>query len=291
MTIERAVCGRALARRNAMEISHRLSLIPWIVTVAVVAAIGVGFLGRPVAFPQTNGAADSGPVVLELFTSQGCSSCPPADALLSELGSSTADVVPLAYHVDYWNHLGWSDPFSSPQWSERQSSYARAMNLDGDYTPQMVIGGGLQCVGSDRRSVSYAIAAARSVPATGRVSLTTIPSASGARELQVKVNVRMLREAGNRPPEVMVAIYESGLVTKIGGGENGGREITYDYTVRKLLPAFELDAAQGASVEKELSIDLDPTWELSHLGVAAFIQDPVSLTIEGAAVKYPIAKD
>jgi hypothetical protein len=291
MTIERAVCGRALARRNAMEISHRLSLIPWIVTVAVVAAIGVGFLGRPVAFPQTNGAADSGPVVLELFTSQGCSSCPPADALLSELGSSTADVVPLAYHVDYWNHLGWSDPFSSPQWSERQSSYARAMNLDGDYTPQMVIGGGLQCVGSDRRSVSYAIAAARSVRATGRVSLTTIPSASGARELQVKVNVRMLREAGNRPPEVMVAIYESGLVTKIGGGENGGREITYDYTVRKLLPAFELDAAQGASVEKELSIDLDPTWELSHLGVAAFIQDPVSLTIEGAAVKYPIAKD
>ena len=274
-----------------MKISHRLNLIPWIVTVAVVAAIGVGFLGRPVAFPQTNGAADSGPVVLELFTSQGCSSCPPADALLSELGSSTADVVPLAYHVDYWNHLGWSDPFSSPQWSERQSSYARAMNLDGDYTPQMVIGGGLQCFGSDRRSVSYAIAAARSVPATGRVSLTTIPSASGARELQVKVNVRMLREAGNRPPEVMVAIYESGLVTKIGGGENGGREITYDYTVRKLLPVFELDAAQGASVDKELSIDLDPSWELSHLGVAVFIQDPVSLTIEGAAAKYPIVND
>ena len=274
-----------------MQIPRRLSLIPWIASVGVVTAIGLVFLERPAAFSQTSGAADSGPVVLELFTSQGCSSCPPADALLSALGSSTAGVVPLAYHVDYWNYLGWSDPFSSRQWSERQSAYSRAMNLSGDYTPQMVIGGDFQCVGSDSRSVSQAVAAEHSVPAVGRVSLDTIPSASGSRELQVKVNVRMLREAGTRPLQVMLAIYENGLVTKIAGGENGGRAITYDYTVRKLLPAFELHAAQGASVDKELSIDLDPSWELSHLGVAAFIQDPVSLTIEGAAAKYPIAND
>src|SRR5271170_4477662 len=157
----------------------RFGLVPWIVSVATVAAIGFGLFHKAVAFSETNGAADGAPVVLELFTSEGCSSCPPADGLISEIGASSKSVIPLAYHVDYWNHLGWADPFSSPQWSERQSSYARAMNLDGDYTPQMVIGGGLQCVGSDRRSVSYAIAAARSVPALGRVSLATIPSASG----------------------------------------------------------------------------------------------------------------
>ena len=88
---------------------------------------------------------------------------------------------------------------------------------------------------------------------------------------------------------VMLAVYENGLVSEIGAGENGGREITYDYTVRKLLPMFELDAAQGASVSKEITIDLDPSWSLDHVGVAAFIQDPTSLRIEGASTEYPIA--
>ncbi len=90
---------------------------------------------------------------------------------------------------------------------------------------------------------------------------------------------------------VMLAIYENGLVSKIGAGENGGREITYDYTVRKLLPAFELDPAQRASVSKEITIDLDPSWSPNHLGVAAFIQDPTSLRIEGASSEYPVARN
>ena len=89
----------------------------------------------------------------------------------------------------------------------------------------------------------------------------------------------------------MVAIYENGLVERIHRGENGGRQITYDYTVRKLLPAFQLNPARGASVEKELSIELDPSWSLDHLGVAAFIQDAASLRIVGAAAEYPVAKN
>ena len=145
----------------------RFGLVPWIVSVATVAAIGFGLFYKAVAFSQTDGAADGAPVVLELFTSEGCSSCPPADALISELGSSMKSVIPLAYHVDYWNHLGWSDPFSSRQWSERQSDYARAMNLDGEYTPQMVISGGWQCAGSDAGSIERAVAAARSDLAAG----------------------------------------------------------------------------------------------------------------------------
>ena len=125
----------------------RFGLVPWIVSVATVAAIGFGLFHKAIAFSETNGAADGAPVVLELFTSEGCSSCPPADELISELGASSKSVIPLAYHVDYWNHLGWADPFSSRQWSERQSDYARAMNLDGEYTPQMVISGAWQCGG------------------------------------------------------------------------------------------------------------------------------------------------
>ena len=86
----------------------------------------------------------------------------------------------------------------------------------------------------------------------------------------------------------MVAVYENGLVTKIGAGENGGREITYDYTVRKLVPAFELVGAQA--VEKEVRVDLDPSWPANHLGAAAFIQNTSSLKIIGAASEYPIAR-
>jgi hypothetical protein len=270
---------------------ERFGLVPWIICVAIVAAIGFGFFRRAVAFSESNGASDGAPVVLELFTSEGCSSCPPADALISELGASTKSVIALAYHVDYWNHLGWADPFSSRQWSERQTDYARALNLDGEYTPQMVIGGGWQCPGSDAGSIARAIAAARSEPAVGRTSIQTSLAGTGSRKLQVKVNAQLLTATGPGPFVVMLAIYESGLVSKIGAGENGGRELTYDYTVRRLLPAFELDGAKGASASKELNIDLDRSWSVDHLGVAAFIQDPTSLRIEGASSKYPIASN
>jgi hypothetical protein len=275
-----------------MQTQHgRFSLMPWIVGIVTVAAVGFGFFRRAVAFSEMNGASAGAPVVLELFTSEGCSSCPPADALITELGSTTNSVIPLAYHVDYWNHLGWADPFSSHQWSERQSDYARAMNLDGEYTPQMVIGGGWQCGGSDAGSIERAVAAARSESALGRTSIQTSVAGAGSRTLQVKVSAQMLSDAGTGPHTVMLALYENGLVSKIGAGENGGREITYDYTVRRLLPVFELDSGKGASASKQLNIELEDSWSLDHLGVAAFIQDPTSLRIEGASSEYPIAKN
>jgi hypothetical protein len=111
---------------------ERFGLDLWVVGLVIVIATGLGFFHKTTALSQTDAAADGAPVVLELFTSEGCSSCPPADALLSDLGSSTNSVIPLAYHVDYWNHLGWSDPFSSHEWSERQSAYARVMNLNSE---------------------------------------------------------------------------------------------------------------------------------------------------------------
>lgn len=164
---------------------ERLGLVPWIVSAAIVVAIGIGFFDRAVALSETEGAADGAPIVLELFTSEGCSSCPPADALITELGSSMKSVIPLAYHVDYWNHLGWADPFSSPQWSERQTDYARAMNLDGEYTPQMVIGAAWQCGGSDAGSIEHAVAAARSTPQPGSTSIQT---SLAAKRLQIKIS-------------------------------------------------------------------------------------------------------
>jgi hypothetical protein len=165
------------------------------------------------------------------------------------------------------------------------------MNLNGDYTPQMVIAGGWESIGSDRSSIARAVAAARSLPAIGRISLRTSSEASGSRKLQVKLNVRILNAPATGPLVVMLAIYENGLVERIHRGENGGRTITYDYTVRRLMPAFEINPAQDASAEKDLSIDLDPSWSPEHLGVAAFLQDVASLRIVGAAAEYPIVKN
>ncbi len=278
-------CKTLLAR----VFHERLGPVPWIFGVSAALALGWAFICGPTAFSEPNQAAEDSPVVLELFTSQGCSSCPPADALLTELGSSTKGVIPLAYHVDYWNHLGWSDPFSSRRFSQRQSDYARAMKLEGDYTPQMVIDGEWQFVGSNSRGIAHGITVARRTMVLGRVSLHTLPGPSGSHRLRIKVKAQMVRASGTTRSLVMVAIFENALVTKIRRGENGGHEITYDYTVRKLLPAFEFDAAPGASVEKQINVDLDPSWSLSHLGAAAFIQDPVSLRINGAASEYPIA--
>jgi hypothetical protein len=270
---------------------ERLDFGLWMISLVIVTATGLGFFHKAIARSQTDAAGDGTPVVLELFTSEGCSSCPPADALLSELGSSTKSVIPLAYHVDYWNHLGWTDPFSSHEWSERQSAYAQVMNLNSDYTPQMVIDGNWQCVGSDGRSIARAVALARSVSALGRVRLQTKLGAAEPRPLKIKVDAQILRTAQTGPLIVMLAIYENGLVSKIGGGENGGRRLRYDYTVRKLLPAFELQPLQGASGAKELNIALDRSWSVDQLGVVAFIQDAASLRIEGAAAQYPIVKN
>ena len=131
-------------------------------------AAGARLSGHRTAVAQTSAAPEDSPVVLELFTSEGCSSCPPADELLSKLGSSSTGVIPLAYHVDYWDSVGWSDPFSSGQWTARQTVYVRAMKLSGAYTPQIVINGRWQCVGSDPGAIARAIAAARATPPPGK---------------------------------------------------------------------------------------------------------------------------
>lgn len=259
---------------------------------ALTLALGAGnlFAGERTGFWQPRAASEDTPVVLELFTSEGCSSCPPADELLSRIGALTPGVIPLAYHVDYWDSLGWSDPFSSSQWTMRQVEYVRAMQLSGSYTPQLVINGRWQCVGSDPNLLTRAIATARATPPSGVVTVRAMPPAAGSHKLNVSVSANIVRTAGDKSLIVVVAIYENGLMAKIDGGENSGHRIRYDYTVRKIIPAFELRPAAGSALENELSVDLDPSWKLDHLGVAAFIQDETSLAIDGGAAQYPIVK-
>jgi hypothetical protein len=184
-----------------------------------------------------------------------------------------------------------ADPFSSHEFSERQSAYSRAMDLGGEYTPQAVIEGAFECVGSDSRRIKRAIDGARSAANIGRVGQRASLASDESRKLRIALSAQLPSASASLHHEVIVVIIENGLVTRVGGGENGGREITYDYTVRNLLPAFELNASHDGSVEKRLNVDLDPSWSIDHLGVAAFIQARSSLPIFAAASQYPIARN
>lgn len=230
-------------------------------------------------------APDSGPVVIELFTSQGCSSCPSADRLLTKLSKDpklAGRVIPLSFHVDYWNYIGWSDPFSAKRWSQRQEGYARAFRSNRLYTPQLVVAGRSHLNGSDEAGVRKRIAEALAAEPAGRVTLSTEP---GPEALKVKVGAKMARAAAD-PLDLWVAIYETGLSTDVGSGENASKKLHNDYVVRRLEKALTLAGTAGAAGSRELVLGLDKRWNRKNLGVAAFLQDPKTLAIHGAASAY-----
>jgi hypothetical protein len=174
--------------------------------------------GLAVGATSTASAAERR-IVLELFTSQGCSSCPPADALLGEL-AQRSEVVALAWHVDYWNNLGWNDPFAKRQWTERQRSYAKQLR-DEVYTPGLVVNGAAMLVGSDRAAVYNAIRRAPELPV--RVELRRT-----AEGLQGTID-EMPAGAG-----ILLAVYDPEIATSVGSGENGGRRLREFRVVREL---------------------------------------------------------
>ena len=271
---------------EVLEVSKlRLSIlsIPALVLTATVTAGGA---------PPTGGAEAGAPVVLVLFTSQGCSTCPPADHLLSELGRGGAagQVIPLAFHVDYWDRLGWTDPFDSHQWSELQQRYAHALTGDRLATPQLVIDGRGTCVGSKRDEVLSKIAEARAPPPAATVDLTIgdLPRGGSHPRLRVKVAMRVLQQTSSRDLDLWVALTQSGLVTEVKGGENAKATLRDDFVVRRLEKAFTVRGRAGEQRDKELDLALDPSWPLADLEVAAFAQDPSSLAIVGGA-RSPVA--
>jgi len=265
-----------------------------LLAVAAAAALAAAALAVLVAAPRRVRAAappsGTGPVVVELFTSQGCSSCPPADRLLSKLGSDprfAGKVLPLSFHVDYWNYIGWQDPFSSPRWSARQNDYARAFRSDRVYTPQAVVNGSSECVGNDERAVLSRISAALEKAPAGEVRLTVDPSGG---PVKVGVDARIARPGARRALDVWVALYQTGLDTPVRAGENASRTLHNDYVVRRLEKAFTLSAAPGSQHAGEVTLPVDPSWNRSALGVVAFLQDPVTREIEGAAAQRLAAR-
>ncbi len=178
------------------------------------------------------------PVVLELFTSQGCSSCPPADALLLGLARTRADLLPLAFHVTYWNNLGWRDPFSLDAATARQRGYAGTLAAE-VYTPQLVVDGRAGVVGSDRDAVEAAIGdALAAAPADVAVSLRR----DGA---GVVVEIGEAADGG-RGGRVIVVGFDAEHATSVGRGENSGRRLVEANVVRGVQPLGEWDGGAAA---------------------------------------------
>lgn len=169
--------------------------------------------------------ASARPVVVELFTSEGCSSCPPADAYLSELSHDRQEVLPLAFHVTYWNNLGWTDPYSLESATDRQAAYGARFG-DGSYTPEMVIDGRKGVVGSDRSAVEAAIHVAQRSDSAG----VDVDGVRRAGMLSIRVG------AGSGSGRVLLIGYDPEHTTSVGRGENSGRTLRESNIVRSIQP-------------------------------------------------------
>jgi hypothetical protein len=197
--------------------------------------------------------------------------------LVRELATDAAlrgKVIPLAFHVDYWDRLGWRDPFSAVDWTRRQQFYVRALGISSAYTPQMVVNGSRQFVGTNSGALDAALAEQSHQQPFGSVRLS-LARGNGAVNAKVSANV-----TSDKPTDVVLVVFEDGATTKVMAGENSGRSIDNDAIVRRLLRV-----ATG-SVETSVPIPIDPTWNAAHLGVAVFLQDRKTLAIRGAAAAH-----
>ncbi|MBA3392596.1 MAG: DUF1223 domain-containing protein [Deltaproteobacteria bacterium] len=214
--------------------------------------------------------ASEGPLVVELFTSQGCSSCPPADHILGKLATAGEvngrKVVPLSFHVDYWNDLGWADPYSLPAWTERQHAYASALGDKRVYTPQLVVGGAAGMVGSNLPAISAAVAKA------ARPQLL----AATARWGKDHVEITTTAPAG---ADVLVAVWEDARSTKVPHGENSGSTLVNRRIVRR-LERVAVAGAQGT-----LRVAIDPAWRA--VGAVVFAQRADKRIIATALLPKP----
>lgn len=226
-------------------------------------------------------ASEKNPVLVELFTSEGCSSCPPADSLLMELDRSQAVpgamVIVLSEHVDYWNGIGWHDPFSSPQFTQRQNEYATRLHLDGVYTPQMVVDGQQEFVGSDRRAAARAIEQA----ALHRKINISIGDASRQGGV-VRARVDVSGENLPKEAELYAVLADESDASNVLHGENSGRKLVHVAVVRSMRRISNLNGAYSGVVEVPLASTGAPS---TKMRLVIFAQVAGAGPVVGAAVK------
>jgi hypothetical protein len=231
------------------------------------------------------------PVIVELFTSEGCSSCPPSDALLARLEKTQpikgVEVIALAQHVDYWNYLGWKDPFSRAEFSARQGEYARAFGRDGVYTPQMIIDGHTEFPGGNHEMANRTIAEAAKSPKSS-VQLTLLKQNQEEAEavgMRLRVKVERLPALSNgETADVLLAVTESDLTTAVARGENSGRRLSHTGVVRSLRVIGSVDRQNQGPFIAEPAFEVRKEMRRENLRVVVFVQERASRRVLGAGM-------
>jgi len=224
------------------------------------------------------------PVLVELFTSEGCSSCPPADAFLAQLEKEQpvagSEIIALEEHVDYWDHQGWNDPYSSADWTARQVVYVDHLKENSSFTPQIVVDGQHSVIGGREREILQAIMDASREPRAD-VSLTEESGAGGPVNLHVRVG-KFTATPGDLP-EVWLGVAERNLSSSVTGGENAGKELRHSAVLRSLKKLGTATAPGESSYEGAAAIKLKREWKRENLEWIAFVQEKKSRKVLGAA--------
>ena len=246
--------------------------------------VDTGMNPGTLAVPK-NGNVTSTPVIVELFTSEGCSSCPPADEVLATLDKAQpvpgAEIIALGEHVDYWNKLGWIDPYSSADCSQRQSSYASAFGSDSVYTPQMIVDGRDEFSGGNMSKARDAIAKAARLPKANIQLLAS--SGSKANEIQVSINISDLpRPSSGDRSDVVLAVSENNLHSEVPRGENAGQFLRHSAVVRKLTVLGQIKSDSNPFHAQPVVRLLD-RWKRDDLRAVVFVQERSSRRIVSAA--------
>jgi hypothetical protein len=228
-------------------------------------------------------------VLVELFTSEACSSCPPADALLIQLEKQPiagVEVIALAEHVDYWNHLGWTDALSSPLFSFRQQQYATRFSEETVYTPQMVMNGRVQAPGGEREKVLYAIEqAARGPRANVSVQAHAAEAADGPDAVRIRISVeRLPPELKSQSFDLILAMAETGVNSRVTSGENAGRMLRHPAVARSLTKVATLNSGQERfrGYSATLMTQIAGSWNRSQVRAVAFVQSRETQAVAGA---------
>lgn len=210
------------------------------------------------------------PVVVELFTSQGCSSCPPADKLLGEIAERD-DVIALALHVDYWDYIGWKDPYAKPEFTLRQRLHAQLKRSRLVYTPQVLLQG-QDFRGWSSGAFEQELARINARPAAARIALTIAAARPGA--IEVETAVEVLDAAQRADAALFLATYGSRLQSEVRTGENRGRTLAHDFVVFEWQGPLALGAA--GKLRDRRALPLLPKANPAHSGVVAFVQNRAS---------------
>ncbi|MEM7658828.1 MAG: DUF1223 domain-containing protein [Bacteroidota bacterium] len=253
---------------------------PFGISLLAATAVAMGWMSMASTSPSV--PVESAPVVVvELFTSQGCHSCPSADAnlraLVAEAEQTGVQLIPLAFHVDYWNYLGWKDVFSEEAYSLRQRAYAQHLG-SGVYTPQMVFNGSSECIGSRKGETRSLIQQA--LQSRRKLSIQAHIQPASA-EQRLSVSYQLPAEATGT--YLHIALVETGLEVPIRRGENGGKTLAYDHVVR----SYATHQLTDGSLQGQLTLEFAEDVQLSNSKVVAYVQEGEVGAVLGA-VQMPV---